>query len=96
MGTCFKDKHLNLGETTNNRLESTFSKLKSVCSRYASLLQFFSGFISGLQCLREKRNHPYLMVRTQRQTKFEDLCKDLQTYSKNLTPYAFKFDGEQY
>ena len=22
---CFKDKHLNLGETTNNRLESTFS-----------------------------------------------------------------------
>ena len=22
---CFKDKHLNLGETINNRLESTFS-----------------------------------------------------------------------
>ena len=38
---CFKDKAFNLGETTNNRLESTFSKIKSVCSRYASLMQFF-------------------------------------------------------
>ena len=45
---CFKDKHLNLGETTNNRLESTFSKFKSVCSRYASLMQFCTEFMSVL------------------------------------------------
>ena len=39
---CFKDEGLNLGENTNNRLESLFSKIKSVCSKYASLLQFYS------------------------------------------------------
>ena len=38
---CFDDKHLNLGETTTNRLEFTFSKLKSVCLRYVSLLLVF-------------------------------------------------------
>ena len=38
---CFKDKTFNLGKTTNNRLESTLSKITSVCSRYASLMQFF-------------------------------------------------------
>ena len=35
---AFKDSHINLGETTNNHLESTFNKLKSVCSKYASLM----------------------------------------------------------
>ena len=93
---CFKDKHLNLGETTNNRLESTFSKFRSVCSRYASLLQFCTEFISVLQCLREERNHHYVMTITRRQTEFEHLCKDLQEYSKTVTPYAFKFVRGQY
>ena len=34
---------MNLGETTNNHLESTFDKLKSVCNKYVkkSLMQFF-------------------------------------------------------
>ena len=41
----FKDKTFNLGETTNNSLESIFSKIKSVCSRYASLMQFFLGVL---------------------------------------------------
>ena len=31
--SCFKDSSFNLGETTNNRLESTFNKIKSVCSK---------------------------------------------------------------
>lgn len=93
---CFKDKHMNLGETTNNRLESTFSKFKSVCSRYASLLQFCTEFMSVLQCLREERNHHYVMTISRRQTEFEHLCKDLQDYSKTLTPYAFRFVRGQY
>ena len=94
--TCFKDKHLNLGETTNNRLESTFSKLKSVCSRYASLLQFCSEFMSVLKCLREERNHHYVMAISRRQTGYEHFTQDLQKYSQNLTPYAFKFVQQQY
>lgn len=42
--SCFKDNTLNLGERTNNRLETTFSKIKSVCSKYANLVQFFDDF----------------------------------------------------
>lgn len=36
------------------------------------------------------------MAITRWQTTFEDLGKDLQAYSKNLTPYALKFVREQY
>ena len=92
---CFKDKAFNLGETTNNRLESTFSKIKSVCSRYASLMQFFSEFLCVLKCLREQRNHHYLMAITRKKTEFENLDKDLQLFCNFLTPYAFKFVREQ-
>ena len=77
-------------------LESTFSKFKSVCSRYASLLQFCTEFMSVLRCLREERNHHYVMTIARRQTEFEHLCKDLQEYSETLTPYAFNFVRGQY
>ena len=39
----YKDKSFNRGETTNNRLESTFTKIKSVCSRYSNY-RIFCGF----------------------------------------------------
>ena len=45
---CFKDQTFNMGETTNNRLKSTFFKIKSVCSRYASLMQFFLSILMSL------------------------------------------------
>ena len=89
--TCFKDEYLNLGETTNNRLESTFSKIKSVCSRYASLMQFFTEFFSVLKCLRGERNHHYLMALTRKDTSVLNLHGDLKSYSDHLTPYAFNF-----
>lgn len=58
--TCFKDNTMNLGERTNNRLESTFGKFKSVCSKYASLLLFFHEFCAVLASLRNERNHHFL------------------------------------
>ena len=72
---CFKEKHLHLGETITNRLESMFSKFKSVCSRYASLLQFCSEFMSVLLCLREERNHHYVTAITRRQTEFDHVLQ---------------------
>ena len=48
----YKNTILNYGETTNTRIESTFSKIKSVCSNFGSLIQFFDEFYSALQCLR--------------------------------------------
>ena len=49
---CFKDKTINLGENTNNRLESMFGKIKSVCSKHAILIHFFHKFFSVLRSLR--------------------------------------------
>lgn len=92
---CFKDKTFNLGETTNNRLESTFSKIKSVCSRYATLTQFFSEFCCVLKSLREQRNYHYLMAITRKKTEFGSLDKVLQLCCDCLTPYAFKFVKDQ-
>lgn len=93
--SCFKDCTLNLGETTNNRLESTFSKIKSVCSKYASILQFSHEFISVLNVLRSERTHDYVMSIVRKPIKSK--CQpDLQKYSQLLTPYAFKYVEEQY
>lgn len=84
--TCFKDTSFNLGETTNNRLESTFSKIKNVCSRYASLMQFFSEFFCVLKSLRDHRNHHHLMAITRKKTEFENLGKDLQLFCNCQPP----------
>ena len=40
----YKDQSFNLGETTNNRIESTFRHVKNVCTKYTSLMQFFNEF----------------------------------------------------
>ena len=42
---CFKYEMLSLGETTNNRIQSTFQKVKSVCSKFSTLRQFFDDSI---------------------------------------------------
>ena len=58
----FKDATFSLGETTNNRLQSTFNKIKNVCSKYASLLQFFTEFFSVINSLRIEHSHQCLMA----------------------------------
>ena len=57
----FQRPNLNFGENTNNRLESTFNKIKDVCSRYSSLMQFFHKFISVLSVLQNERKHLKMM-----------------------------------
>lgn len=94
--SCFKDNTLNLGERTNNRLETTFSKIKSVCSKYASLVQFFHEFFSVLASLRSERSHHYLMALTRRPIDYGTMDETLQLYSDLLTPYSFNFVREQF
>ena len=94
---AFKDSHIDLGETINNRLESTFNKLKSVCSKYASLMQFFSEFFTFLGAIRNDRNHHHLM--TQSRKKIALSCaakKDEMEYLEQLTPYAFSLVRRQW
>ena len=94
--TCFKDNTMNLGDRTNNRLESTFGKLKSVCSKYASLLQFFHEFFAVLASLRNERNHHFLMTFTRRPIDYVTFDGILKNYSDFLTPYSFEFVREQF
>ena len=62
MGRSLQVVYFHLGERTNNRLESLNSKIKSVCSRYASLSHFFGHFFSFLATLRNERNHDAIMT----------------------------------
>ena len=59
---CYKDNVFNLGETTNNRLENMNAKIKSVCSRYASMLQFFTEMFSVLGAFRKDRVYQQIMA----------------------------------
>ena len=52
--SSMKARQFTVGETTNNRLESFNAKVKSVCSRYASLDTFFKEFLA---VLRDERVH---------------------------------------
>ena len=58
-----KAKQFTVGETTNNRLESFNAKVKSVCSRYASLDTFFKEFLAVLRVLRDERVHASAVAR---------------------------------
>ena len=65
----YKDQSFNLGETTNNRIESTFRHVKNVCTKYASLMQFFNEFFSVLKTFRNQLNNSYLMALHKKSTK---------------------------
>ena len=87
---CFKSQAFNLGETTNNRLGSTFNKIKSVCSKYANLIQFFTEFFTVLKFLRSDRNHHYLMSLVRRSTNNSSKSPVEKSYSNILTPCAYR------
>ena len=74
----YKDQNFNLGENTNNRLESLFRHIKNVCSKYASLLQFFNEFFSVLKVFIDRHNHNYLMAIHRKPTELDDLDLFLQ------------------
>ena len=87
---------MNLGETTNNRLELTFNKLKNVCSKYASLMQFFLEFFTFLGAIRNDRNHHHLMTLSRKKIALPCAAKkDEIEYLEQLTPQAFSFVRRQ-
>ena len=85
--SCFKAKHFTLGEQTNNRLESLNGKIKSVCSRFASLDNFFSDFFC---VLRGERDHSSIIARVSKSThEAANVTDDDRQYQALLTPHAF-------
>lgn len=91
-GLC--QKQLTLGETTNNCLESINGKIESVCSRYATLQQFFTELKIVLNTLRNERMQKALMMSVKRPT--AAVNGDLVEYQENLTTYAFQKVFSQY
>ena len=53
---------MNLGQTTDNPLESKFNKLKIVGSKYTSLMQFFLEFFTFFGAIRNDINRYLLMT----------------------------------
>ena len=85
--SCFKARHFTLGEQTNNRLESLNGKIKSVCSRFASLDTFFCDFFS---VLRGERDHTAIINRVSKSTnKGVNVTDDDRRYEALLTPHAY-------
>ena len=82
---------LNLGETINNRLESTFNKIKSICSKYANLVQCFTEFFTVLKCLRSDRSCPFLMSLVRRSTNNLSKSTVEKSYSNTLSLYVYPY-----
>ena len=88
---CFKGANFTLGERTNNRLESINAKVKSVCSKYASLSTFFDQFFLALACLRNERDHNTLMALAKRRVSPFSPNSPEEKFAEILTPYAASY-----
>jgi len=76
--------------TTNNRLESFNSKLKSVIPFFSNLSEFFKQLFVVIKCVRSERDSKTINLVQKLQTKsIENI--DEYKYSMLLTPYAFNY-----
>ena len=91
----FKSQSLTLGETTNNRLESINAKVKSVCSHFATLEQFFDEFFCVLATLRNERNYKAVMSSIRHPTVLPT-DEYARNYQQILTPYAYQMFTRQH
>ena len=92
---CFKGANFTFGETSNNRLESINAKVKSVCSKYASLATFFDQFFAVLSCLRNERDHVTLMAMVKKRVTTLPHDSPEEQFAELLSPYAFRFVEKQ-
>ena len=88
---CDKFGAGNFLNSTNNRVESFNSKVKTVLDHHCSLESFVSGFFQVLNCLRNERNHKAVLQ--YQKVKINDFAKySVQSkYETLLTSYALSF-----
>ena len=77
-----------LDEQTNNRLESLNSKIKRVCTGFASLDTFFSDFFTVLQVLRSERAHNTIISRISKLTLGSTATTEDRFYEGFLTAHG--------
>ena len=92
---CFKGANFTFGETTNNHLKSINHKVKSVCSKYASLSTFFDEFFAVLHCLQNKRDHVTLMAIVRKRIATSPQDSPEEQFAQLLSPYAFQYVEKQ-
>ena len=86
-----KSRKINFNESTNNRLESFFQKLKSCVTARISIKDLITKFL-GLVSLRTERT---LKNITSKVPVFNTLCTDEKQLPTLLTPYTFKHVKQQ-
>lgn len=91
---CFKAKAGDFLNSTNNRLESFNSKLKTVLNNHSSLEEFVRGFFVVLSALRTERD---AKVASEFQKTRLSLPKDrnIESIHLHLTSYAAKFVSDE-
>ena len=90
---CLKSVNYNLGETTTNRVESWNSKIKSVCSSYSTLFQFYKDFLALIKTMRNERLHKLIMDHVRVESSIDSKMKP---YRDLCTGYAFNIISAQY
>lgn len=88
---CDKFGAGNFLNSTNNRVESFNSKVKTVLDHHCSLEMFVSGFFQVLNCLRNERNHKAVLQ--YQKVKINNFENDSvqSKYETLLTSYALSF-----
>ena len=76
-------------------MESTFNKINSVCSKYASLVQFFTELFTVLKSLGSDRNYHFLMSLVTRSSNDSSKSTVEKSYSNILTQYAYRYIEEE-
>ena len=92
---CFKGANFTVGVSTNNCLESINAKIKSVCTKYASLTAFFYQLFAVLACLRNERVHSTLMAMAKKPVLVFPPESPEVKYAEVFTPYATTYVHKQ-
>jgi len=89
-----KDQVCHLMNSTNNRVESTNQKLKSVISRYSGITDFFKQLMTCVEVLKRERNHRAANLELKMPVGVAVDGPECQ-YRQLLTPYAYSFVRDQ-
>ncbi|KAG1674491.1 Zinc finger SWIM domain-containing protein 3 [Nymphon striatum] len=90
-----KNNKANFMNSTNNGLESTNQKLKSVISRYSGVTVFFQDLMKCSNSLKNERDHLATNVVLKTPIHRVAISETEQAYEDLLTPFAFKYVKQQ-
>ena len=85
----------NLLNRTNNRVESTYQKLKSAISRYSGITDFFLDLMKCVSVLKNERDNRAAKLDLKVPVGWDLIVGPVRQFQSHLTPYAFAFVKDQ-